>query len=179
MLGSWDVNVTVGSMPEKVATACAKLDELKGAQYAPIAYLGSQVVNGTNYAVLMEQTIITGKDTKNIVVVTFNEKPGDIDLTLVSIEKVLEGGAEYGGFQIDVQTDEFPKSAQLAFDKAIEDFVGSKIEPFAYLGSQVVNGEIFAFAAVETSFYKNDIQKSVVLVSVYNIDETLEIEGIL
>lgn len=75
MLGSWDVKVVVGSLPEKVATAVGELGEkLIGAEYTPIAYLGSQLVNGTNHAVLAEQVLTTGRDTKNIVVLTFNEK---------------------------------------------------------------------------------------------------------
>ena len=71
--GGWSVNVEVGKMPQKVATAFSKLGDLVGASYTPIAYLGSQVVNGINHAVLAEQTVLTGKDTKNIVVIIFNE----------------------------------------------------------------------------------------------------------
>ena len=37
-------------MPQKVATAIAELN-LIGAEYAPIAYLGSQLVNGVNHGV--------------------------------------------------------------------------------------------------------------------------------
>ena len=178
MYGEWNIDVKVGTLPEKVATAFGKLAELVGCEYSPIAYLGSQLVNGINHAVLAEQTVLSGKDTKNIVLIIFNEKPNDIDLTLVSIERILEGGAEYGGFTVDVQTDEFPKAAQLAFDKAMEDFVGSKIENFAYLGSQIVNGEDFVFAAVETSFYRNEQDLSVVLVTVNSI-EGIEVDDIL
>lgn len=146
MLGSWEINVSVGSMPEKVATAFGKLQEqLIGAEYTPIAYLGSQIVNGTNHAVLAEQTVLAGKDTKNVVVVIFNEKPGAMDLTLVNIERVVEQGGPEGGINVDVKVD-LPAEAKADFDKAFEGFVGSKVTPFAYLGSQVVNGVNHLFA---------------------------------
>ena len=66
MIGSWNVDVTVGKLPQKVATAVGKLNEsIVGTEYTPIAYLGSQVVNGINHAVLAEQVIVTGKIRRN------------------------------------------------------------------------------------------------------------------
>lgn len=53
MVGEWKVEVNVGGMPQKVATAMGEINML-GAEYEPIAYLGSQVVNGVNHAVLAE-----------------------------------------------------------------------------------------------------------------------------
>lgn len=161
-LGSWNINVVTGGMPEKVATAVGKLNELVGCEYAPIAYLGSQIVNGTNHAVLCEQTVLTGKDTKNVVLVIFNEKPGDIDLTLVDIERVVESGGEAGGIVVAATTD-IPAEAKEALDAVLEGFVGSKVEPFAYLGSQVVKGVNHIFAAELTPVVENP-EKRVVLV---------------
>ena len=67
ILGGWNIGVVTGGMPQKVATAFGKLaEQLIGCEYTPIAYLGSQQVNGINHAVLAEQTVITGKDTKYI-----------------------------------------------------------------------------------------------------------------
>ena len=51
--GGWIFQVNMDAMPEKIATAFGELNEhMIGAKYKSIAYLGSQVVNGTNYAVL-------------------------------------------------------------------------------------------------------------------------------
>lgn len=150
MLGSWKVNVVIDAMPQKVATAVGKLSEtLIGAEYKPIAYLGSQVVNGINHAVLAEQTVLTGKDSKNIVVLTFNEKQGEIEATLVGIDTVLKSGDELGGIVVNATTD-IPAEAKEALDKVLEGYVGAKIEPFAYLGSQVVKGVDYIFAATIT-----------------------------
>jgi hypothetical protein len=150
MLGIWNVNVTVDAMPQKVATAVGELSEqLIGYEYTPIAYLGSQVVNGTNHAVLAEQTVLTGKDTKNVVVLIFNEKPNEMKATLVNIERVIEQGGEMGGIHVDVQTD-IPAEAIEAFKTTFEGFVGSKIKPFALLGTQVTKGVNYIFAAEVT-----------------------------
>lgn len=158
-LGSWEVKVAVDAMPQKVATAIGELaEQLIGAEYKPIAYLGSQVVNGINHAVLAEQTIITGKDTKNVVILIFNEKPNEMKATLVNIERVVEQGAPMGGIQVDAKT-EIPAEAQEAFDNAFEGFVGSKVAPFAYLGSQVVKGVNYFFAAEVTPVTADPVTK--------------------
>lgn len=158
MLGSWKTEVTVGALPQAVATAFGKLNEqLLGAEYTPIAYLGSQVVNGTNHAVLAEQLVITGKDTKNIVVIIFNQKPNQVgDATLVSIERVLESGGELGGVSVNVETD-IPEEAKAAFNKAFAGFVGSKVEPFVLLGTQVTKGINYIFAAEITPVTQNPV----------------------
>ena len=161
-LGSWNVSVVVDAMPQKVATAVSALSEqLMGAEYTPIAYLGSQVVNGTNHAVLAEQLVVAGKDTKNVVVLIFNEK--GMDCTLVAIERVLESGGEAGGIVVDATTD-IPEEAQEAFDTVFEGFVGSKVEPFAYLGSQVVKGVNYIFAAEVTPTVADPVTKVAIVI---------------
>lgn len=156
MTGAWKIDVNAsGALPQKVATAFGKLSEqLVGAEYTPIAYLGEQVVNGTNYAVLAEQLILTGKDTKNVVLMIFNVKPNDMEATLVNIERVVESGGELGGIQVDVQTN-IPEEAMTAFNTTLEGFLGSKIEPFALLGTQVTKGTNYIFAAKVTPMTLN------------------------
>ena len=165
MLGSWKINVDVNGMPQKVATAVGKLSEqLIGAEYTPIAYLGSQNVNGTNHAVLAEQLIVTGKDTKNVVVLIFNEKPNEMECSLVNIERVVESsGGALGGIAVDVKTD-IPEDARDSFTKCFEGFVGSKVEPFALLGTQVVKGTNYIFAAQVTSVTAEPEVKASILI---------------
>ena len=153
MTGSWDVKIVTNGMPQKVATAFSALGEqLIGAEYEPIAYLGSQVVNGINHAVLAKQILTTGRDTTNVVVIIFNEKPNAMEATLVSIDRVIEGGASFGGIRIDPQV-EIPADAQVAWNEAFDAWVGAKIEPIALLGTQVVKGTNFIFAATSTPVY--------------------------
>ena len=54
LLGGWNLDEVKGcNLPQKVQSAfTAVTSELVGADYEPIAYLGSQQVNGINYRVL-------------------------------------------------------------------------------------------------------------------------------
>ena len=143
--GSWDIAVQIGKLPQKVATAFDSLN-IVGAEYKLIAYIGSQIVNGTNHAVLAKQTILNGKDTENIVVMIFNEKPNDMNAVLVSIERVLESGEPFGGIHVDVTTELNDEVMDIWID-AFEGFVGSTVTPYALLGTQVTTGTEYIFAA--------------------------------
>ena len=161
--GSWNVDVAVGSMPEKVATAFSEiLGGLIGAEYTPIAYLGSQIVNGVNHAVLAEQLLIDGKDTKNVVVVIFNERGENI--TLASIERVLESGGEAGGVVVDVHTD-MTAEAKANLDAGLEGFVGSKVDAFAQLGTQVVKGINYFYAAELTPVTADPVKRVALVIA--------------
>ena len=175
-VGSWNVNISVGSMPEKVATAVAKISEdFVGADYEPIAYIGSQVVNGTNHVVLAEQTILTGKDTKNVVLMIFNEKGMDVEL--VAIERVVEAGAEFGGTVVDVKT-AIPEDAQKAFDHALGGFVGAVVKPFVLLATQPVNGINYIFGA-EIDVVAQEPTKKFAIVTVNDLEKKASFADVL
>lgn len=175
-LGGWNVDVVTGGMPQKVATAFGALSEqLIGAEYTPIAYLGSQLVNGTNHAVLAEQLLTTGKDTKNVVLLIFNEK--GMDCNLVNIERVVTSGEGAGAISIDVKTD-IPEEAAEAFNKVVGAWVGAEIEPFALLGSQVVSGIDYIFAAEVTLVLEEPVKK-VSIVTINSLAKTVTFKDIL
>ena len=73
-------------MPQKVATDfTAVTGELVGADYEPIAYLGSQQVNGTNYRILALQRMVTPNAEKRIVKMIIHEElDGSVRLVSVS-----------------------------------------------------------------------------------------------
>ena len=181
MVGTWDVKVHVNGMPQQVATAFGDiLGNLFGAQYNPIAYLGEQVVNGTNHAILAEQTVVTGIDQKNIVLVVLNEKPGSIagkDFALVGITRLIDGGAKFGGFHVDVEAP-LGKEAEAVFKDAFEGFVGAKIEPFALLGTKVVKGVEYAFIATVSPMTLNGKQ-SVQIIYVNGLTGEVEFQDVI
>lgn len=162
MLGSWEINVQVGKYPQKVASALEQLDNIVGAEYTPIAYLGSQVVNGTNHAVLAEQKLVLGKDVTNVVLIIFHETKEGVSIS--NIERIVESGGELGGIKVDVSTT-IPEDAKADFDKVLTGHLGAKIEPFAYLGSQVTKGTNYIFAAKVTPIVANPVDE-VALVTV-------------
>lgn len=177
MTGSWEVNVSIGSMPEKVATAFAELDSMVGCEYSPIAYLGSQVVNGINYAVLAEQTVLAGKDSKNVVLTIFNEKGNECHLT--DIERVLESGDPAGGVIVSVETgDSINPQAMDVFNQALSGYVGVKIELIAYLGSQVVRGVDYIYACEVTPTVVGGKAK-VCIVRINDLDYSIQFADLL
>lgn len=143
-LNRWNVNVST-TLPEKVATAVSKLAEtMIGTTYIPVAYLGDQTVNGVNYAVLAEQVVATGVE--NAVVLTFNEKPNEMEVTLVGITHLLSNGMPFGGTNIVMST-EIPADAQQVWDKAFEDRIGMSVKPFAFVGTKVTDCANYIYAA--------------------------------
>lgn len=174
MLGSWNVDIQVGALPQKIASAFGNL-ELVGAEYSPIAYLGSQVVNGVNHAVLAEQLLTVGKDVKNIVLMIFNEKGNDV--TLSNIERVVEQGGAMGGIQVDVQY-EIPNDAKVAFAKVFDGYVGANIDLKVYLGSQVVKGVNYILLAEVDPVVQNP-QKEVALITVNALTDEASFVDIL
>lgn len=91
MFGEWVIKPSTG-MPQKVATAFSeKFGEMVGASYVPIAYLGEQLVNGKNHAILAEQTLVVNVDVCNIVMIILNEQAGEF--SVVSIDPILSGSS--------------------------------------------------------------------------------------
>jgi hypothetical protein len=174
--GGWEIKVSEG-MPQKVASAMGKLDELLGAKYIPVLYLGSQVVNGTNHAVLAEQTVITGEDSKNAVIVVVNEKPNSMDAAVVDIHRIVESGGKLGGTKIEMST-EIPAEAQEAFDKAREGFVGSNIKPIAYIGSKITKGIEYKLLVIVEPVVPNPVS-SVAVLTVNSMDKKMTFEDVL
>ncbi len=87
--GGWNLDEVKGcNLPQKVATDfTAVTSELVGADYESIAYLGSQVVNGTNYRILCIQRITVPNADKKIVKMIINEA-SDGSVRLVSVSGV-------------------------------------------------------------------------------------------
>ena len=69
LLGGWNLEDVKGTpLPQKVQSAFTTVTgELVGADYEPIAYLGSQVVNGTNYRLIAIQKLVIPSGEKRIV----------------------------------------------------------------------------------------------------------------
>jgi len=178
--GNWEVNVSFDSMPQPVASAMSEVQtNLIGAEYDMIAYLGKQVANGTNYAVLAKQVLTTGRDTQNIVLLKFNQKPQSTEANLVGIEHILDEGAPFGGISVNPQVD-IPTEIQKIWFAAFEGFVGSKLTPIAHLGSQVTRGVTQYFIAEATAVTADENpKKDVVLVAINTLTESCKIVSIL
>ena len=68
-LGGWNIDEMKGvNLPQKVQSAFTEITSgLVGAEYEPVLYVGSQLVNGTNYCIIALQTLVTRETTKQLV----------------------------------------------------------------------------------------------------------------
>ena len=87
ILGGWNLDEIKGcNLPQKVQTAfTAVTSELVGADYEPVAYLGSQAVNGTNYKILALMRPVTLNSEKRLVKMLIHEElDGSVRLMSIS-----------------------------------------------------------------------------------------------
>lgn len=89
ILGGWNLDDVKGcNLPQKVQSAfTAVTGQLTGADYEPVAYLGSQQVNGMNYRVLCLQRLVIPNAEKRIAKMIIHEEL-DGSVRLVSISGV-------------------------------------------------------------------------------------------
>jgi AraC-like DNA-binding protein len=122
-----------------------------------------------------EQLLTTGRDTKNVVIIVLNEK--EEGFSLVSITPVVEGSEGFGGVKIDVKTD-IPADAKVSYDVCMAGFVGSDVEPFALLATQITKGTDYIFAA-ESKVVAPGTSKKVVLLTTNEMTKSVKFETIL
>ncbi len=89
VLGGWDIDEMKGcNLPQKVQSAfTAVTGGLVGAEYQPVLYVGSQIVNGTNYCILALQTLTTQEEMKRLVKMEINVSPDGV-CTLLSVRRI-------------------------------------------------------------------------------------------
>lgn len=146
-------------LPEDVEKAFKKATEaLTGATLEPVAYVGSQVVAGTNYMVLCRATSSTeNPETKYQMAVIYADLEGNAEVTSLKdfdITKYTEGEGKRdfeqlsGGWSAssDAVGAGLPENAKKAYDEALETvcWEWAETEPLACLGSQVVAGTNYA-----------------------------------
>lgn len=175
--GGWNVKFNT-NYPQKVASAVSSFvtEPRLGCEYKDVAYLGDQVVAGTKHAVLMEQTVIVGKDIKNAVVGYFYEAPGTIDVALSGIETLVEGGDAFGGTKVEISL-EIPEDAKAALDAALKGLVGSNVKPVVYIGSKVVKGTEYKLIAEVSPVVPNPTT-NLELITVNALDKSIKFEKV-
>ena len=177
-LGGWKINPVINAMPQKVATAFSEAaNTLVGASYEPICYLGSQVANGTNHAVVAKQTLVIPGAKANIVIMKFNEK--GMDCHLYAIEPIIEDGGQFGGYVVDPKVgDDIDENALKSFNDVTAGWCGVAIHPVALLASKVVKGINLTFLCSVTGIYPG-AEAEAKLVTVNGLTKTIDFEDIL
>ena len=75
-------------LPQKAASAWTAVEDLIGATYKPLIYLGEQLVNGTNYYFVAEQTLMTNPLIRRVIKFAIYEKDGEYHLLDESITEI-------------------------------------------------------------------------------------------
>lgn len=157
--GGWTVNTEFGdaALPEDAKAALDKaLEGYSGVGFIPVAYLGSQVVAGVNYAFLCRSMIITANPVAELKVVTVYKGLDDtaeikdvIDIDIANYTQESEVNFNpddfVGGYSYDSAVGcGLNEDVQEKFDKAFDGFDGVGYTPLALMGTQVVAGVNYA-----------------------------------
>ena len=141
--GGWSVNdgaVAMSKNPDAKAAFKKATAGLTGVNYKPIAVLGSQVVAGTNYAILCRPTAVYPDAQPEIkIMYVYADLMGNAEIigfqTIIGAQ--LMGGFTANSGKLAVQNN---KTVYDTYKKAMKGLTGVSYTPAAYLGSQVVAG---------------------------------------
>lgn len=161
--GGWTLyenNGPVG-LPDAVQTAFNLAASGQEVLYTPIAYIGTQVVAGNNYAILCQAEPISDNTAISFkVLIIYADLQGNAELTNVAdfnIADYTQGEGKSpeqlaGGWSAPEEVTSLPLSedAQIAFDNAVSGYSGNELKPMALLGTQVVAGTNYAILCHST-----------------------------
>ena len=181
IVGGWAVTENEAAvLPKEVQTAFDKATaEYTGMTFVPVAYIGSQVVAGLNYAVLCEGTTVTADPVTELkVVIIYADLEDNARITNVAdftIADYTDNGGKTqtevlaGGWSApdEVSKAVIPAEAQSAYDKATESYEGNPLDLMALLGTQVVAGTNYAFLCHSTIASADPALSVIQVVTVY------------
>jgi len=192
VLGGWSVNAGApeAAMPEGARAAFDKAtEELDGATHTPIAYLGSQVVAGINYAYLCKTELVTADPVTKLTLITvYNDLEGNASILNITDVNIADytGNADLsfdaplaGGW---TPSADYPAKLDTAdrdaFYTALDGLTGVDYTPLALMGSQVVAGRNLAFLCCAASVTPDAADTLAVVVVYAALDGTAEITSI-
>lgn len=138
--GGWQlVGQPLGSgMPQKLATGwAAAMEGFVGADYNPIFLVAQQLVNGINYLIIAEQTLVVKEPVKHIVAL------------IVNVPFNMTGEGSKIVRVIDTDNPEVPAGVIALFESA-KKLLGTSHKPLCFLGSQVVSGLMYYIVCEST-----------------------------
>ena len=145
IIGGWQASESPEITSELRSVFDKALDGFVGVGYEPIAYLGSQIVAGTNHAFFCKaQVVYPNAQPYFAIVFIYEDLEGNAEIqdiaSMTAYGELDEnaGSAEQlpGGWSVtDVQDD-----GLVAYEKATEELVGVSYTPIRVLSSQVVAG---------------------------------------
>lgn len=191
--GGWAIAENAAApLPDEVQTAFDKAyEQFTGSDLKPVAYIASQVVAGTNYMILCEETTVTEEPvTSYKVVIVYADLQGNAEFTSIndfdyaaytsSDNKEFSPETLAGGWSVpeDAIGSAVPDDVREIFNKAASTFDGADIVPLALLGKQIVAGTNYAFICKSTLTTAEPVT-GIQVVTVYaDLQDNAEIIGI-
>jgi len=145
MIGGWtrpDSPAVTDEVKELMEKA---LEDLVGMDYIPVAYIGTQVVAGTNHAILCRVKAVTPDAAETYAIVyLYEDLEGNVEIT-----EVKDFGAQTNINDLDggwSQADaEVSEEAKAAFEEATGKMIGADYDLIALVSTQVVSGMNYCF----------------------------------
>lgn len=166
IVGGWTSPESVAITDDVKAVLEKAASEMVGATYEPVAYLGSQVVAGTNHRILCKLTPAAEKAGSTYAIVTVYENlEGKAEITeiLNSEAKVYVSDEVLDGGWSAPETPALTEEAKTALENAVSGLAGAAYKPVALLGTQVVAGTNYCLLCEVTPVVENPEAKYAVV----------------
>ena len=165
MTGSWELTDSAELTSEARESFDKAMEGFVGVNYEPIAFLGSQIVSGTNRSFLCEATVVYPNAKPYYAVVTvytdLQGKSSILNIVALNLGEILESGEIVNGDTADTQ--------MLGSWKIDRESSVNAENAVMHLASQVVSGKnhcVLCKGWVLTFIYENTEGKTEVLKSV-------------
>lgn len=164
------INQPATSMPQDLASGFYIAQEgFVGSSFEPIYIVGKQVVNGINYFVIAEQTLVIEHSIKRIVGMVINIPPKSIGGKNARI--------------IDIVTSEVPRipvEIEKPLKEELAKLIGANNKPIALIGTQVVKGTNYFVVGESTAVVPNAEPHAILItLNIFNDEATLKINNLV
>ena len=159
------------------------MDQMTGATYTPVAYLGSQVVAGTNHAILCRVApVVPDPVERYVIVFLYEDLDGNVQITETLESNRSTDINDLDGGWTQAESPVLTKNVWAVLEKALDGSVGAGYTPLALLSTQVVAGTNYCILCEITPVVP-DAKSHFALVYVYEdvagnaeITETVDFE---
>ena len=138
--GGWTVAEDTNLTPDQLDVFDQAMEGYTGVGYEPVAYLGSQLVSGTNHCYLCKATVVYPNATPEYSLVyiyeSLNDKPAIANITDINLPGTSRGAA-LGAWSCATDPAITPELKAVVEKAAV---LGAEYEPIANIASQLVSG---------------------------------------
>ena len=191
LLGGWEKTDSPVITEEMAALVEKASANLTGAKYTPVAYLGRQLVSGTNHLILCRTLSTVDPDAVEtyMFVTVYEDLEGNAQITNVIDTGLPTNIADLSGGWSQAESPEVTDEISDLCDKAFRKLVGVGYSPVALLSTQVVAGTNYCILCESTIVYPGaettyafvtlykDLEGNVEVLDIWNCDQDGSVTG--